>query len=1028
MKRKIISLFLAIVLIIPCLFMLNSCGKSKPKEPEINPSEYTLADIQKVLADETSKGMDSILFGSDEYKQEAVSKLINGKKVIAVLDNIDKSKYFFIRELKLYVYKDENGNYYYAKQVLKADPEDEIGSVDFRSTSTGGINNGLIKNADDFNSLTDFETYLCYDNDKGEWYHVSTSSGVSGLTTYNKGKKLTKAQKNWFLTSNSENGKRQVKNDLICESVYTNGTEEYYKITYDYYKASNSKEVFFTCKSQSSGDYRIATISYEKSDVEIDKILVDLLNKSNSEKVQGFENFYYYDISVDVNTDKIKVKASSEDNPDYCLCDDFNEKIENQMISKYGSINPDSYEGVTCSYLIEDNGKYYLLNVVLNLNSGTPSLFYSSSWECLEKTKVELSKQEYEAYSLEVQNLLNLSSADIIQELLNANQKDIDKINSLYGEGTYKFSFRMAENATKENYTAIIEQTILLEEYEYNRVYINSEARSHIINNPLVNQKVEINFSNQKLTSVNVFWKLEDNFLLTNQDTENEYSTDYTYEKMVYSIEFNKDTSNFVYPEFSEHKDISLKNNESIKIKACNIGEDFTLEKINNQYIKAGSTISKTDFDNAISDKIIKNNKIENWYLDREFKVPAFVDDKLTVSKTGNVMELYAKYVSLPKITFELNGGTMESFEYKFIKLADNISENGYPYKKGYLFEGFYSDADFKIENKIDVESVYLGEERTLYAKYTKLYIAEYDTKGGKLVGNELVKEGNTLINLPESVEKSGYIFKGWKLVGGADTVLTKTCQITSGVSSNIKFEAVYDEGLIINIHNLDYSNSSNTIQKITHTITIPKSCPEGYSFSELFKSLTEMYEGVNYNYFSGIFIDETLTKPFVAWPSSNTDIYFAQREQSSDQQQYTLIFDLGTNEVGGKSLENFKGESINITDDNIGNSSYSYYLDYEVDEKGHFLIKIKNIPEIYAKLVGGFDDESKDYVVKLLGKIMNESPNGEKYEISDVFVDPGKTTPAKGNFNHSNGLSKLFNEDGTLANNIRLYVSGKIV
>lgn len=1022
MKRKIISLFLAIVLIIPCLFMLNSCGKSKPKEPEINPSEYTLADIQKVLADETSKGMDSILFGSDDYKQEAVSKLINGKKVIAVLDNIDKSKYFFIRELKLYVYKDENGNYYYAKQLLVADPDDKEGSVHFSSFSTGGINNGLIKNADDFNSLTDFETYLCYD--KGEWYHASTISDAE----YKKGNKLTTAQKNWFLTSNSENGKRQVKNDLTCDSVYTNGTEEYYKITYKHSWASSSKEVFFTCKSQSSGYYdRIATISYEKSDVEIDKILVDLLNKSNSEKVQGFENFYYYDISVDVNTDKIKVKASSEDNPDYYLCDDFNKKIENQMISKYGSINPDSYEGVTCSYLIEDNGKYYLLNVVLNLNSGTPSLFDSSLGECLEKTKVELSKQEYEAYSLEVQNLLNLSSTDIIQELLNANQKDIDKINSLYGEGAYKFSFRMAENATKENYTAIIEKTILLEEYEYNRVYINSEARSHIINNPLVNQKVEINFSNQKLTSINVFWKLEDNFLLTNQDTENEYSTDYTYEKMTYYIEFNKDTSNFVYPEFSEHKDISLINNESVKIKPCNIGEDFTLEKINDQYIKAGSTISRTDFENAISDKITKNNKIENWYLDREFKVPAFVDDKLTVSKTGNVMELYAKYVSLPKITFELNGGTMESFEYKFIKLEDNISKNGYPYKKGYLFGGFYSDA--KFENEIGVESVYLEKECTLYAKYTKLYIAEFDTKGGKLVGNELVEEGNTLINLPESVEKSGYVFKGWKLVGGDDTILTKTCQITSGVSSNIKFEAVYDEGLIINIHNLGYSNSSNPIQKITQTITIPKSCPEGYSFSELYKSLTEMYERFYLNYFSGIFIDETLTKPFVAWPSSNTDIYFAQREQSSDQQQYTLIFDLGINEVGGKSLENFKGEWINITDDNnLGNSKYSEYLDYEVDENGHFLIKIKNIPEIYAKLVGGFDDESKDYVVKLLGKIMNESPNGEKYEISDVFVDPGKTTPAKGNFNHSNSLSKLFNEDGTLANNIRLYVSGNIV
>ena len=285
------------------------------------------------------------------------------------------------------------------------------------------------------------------------------------------------------------------------------------------------------------------------------------------------------------------------------------------------------------------------------------------------------------------------------------------------------------------------------------------------------------------------------------------------------------------------------------------------------------------------------------------------------------------------------------------------------------------------------------------------------------------------MINLPESVEKSGYVFKGWKLVGGDDTILTKTCQITSGVSSNIKFEAVYDEGLIINIHNLDYSNLGNPIQKITQTITIPKSCPEGYSFSKLFKSLTEMYKGLYNNYFSGIFIDETLTKPFVAWPSSNIDIYFAQREQSSDQQQYTLIFDLGINEVGGKSLENFKGEWINVTDDNnLGNSKYSEYLDYEVDENGHFLIKIKNIPEIYAKLVGGFDDESKDYVVKLLGKIMNVSLDGEKYETSDVFVDPEKTTPAKGNFNHSNGLSKLFNEDGTLANNIRLYVSGNIV
>lgn len=172
------------------------------------------------------------------------------------------------------------------------------------------------------------------------------------------------------------------------------------------------------------------------------------------------------------------------------------------------------------------------------------------------------------------------------------------------------------------------------------------------------------------------------------------------------------------------------------------------------------------------------------------------------------------------------------------------------------------------MTNVFNYNDAELTSNVTLYAKYEKLYLVEFDTKGGKKVGNKLEREGKHTISLPSCVEKLGYVFKGWKLVGGDDTIYYEYNIPNAGLANDLKFEAVYDEGVILHIYTFNYNNEA-TLYK---TITINKTCSEDYSFDDLYSSLLNF---VPYgSIFEDVYLDAELTTKLTEWPTSECNLY----------------------------------------------------------------------------------------------------------------------------------------------------------
>ncbi len=898
MKKKIISLFLAIVLIIPCLFMLNSCGKSKPKETPEDPTKFTIVDIQNKVSESLSKGFDNISFNASIYDElfnlEAVNKVIDGKNVLGFYGGED-DELFFINTLKLVVYKDANGKYYFSKKNIKIDNStDEEQRVKMASAGTSFFADSLIK--DDLNEIvefSDFETYLYVyhvPNGIDEWQLLTKNDESS----YTLGRELSDIQKNWFLKLNTESNKYELREEFTVEEVYpesfTNATAEegrnYYKITY---KQSGTPSTRKFIAGQSSGSsYCVALISYEKTDVEIDSSFIKFLNQFNSEKVEGFDNFYYYNIDLklndgDQNFDKsIEVLYRSEwidgftKDEGYFLLNEKEEVLDNHNLSEYGYIETKSFECVILNYFVQDGNNYYLLEEYFD---GFPTLFGTNYGKSIKRVKYELTEPEYKSYLSSINSSWSIVCSEMLSkdDLLSVNQEEVDRIKALYGENAYKSTFKIDDGATKEQYSATIERTIIANGFHYENVFITADGERYYANNPLANETIKVEFKDGKLVGFSVSWKVQEEFVLTNSenDTEEKYS-DIKNETQIINIKFNRNDANLTSLDLNGFKDLSLDSNSNIQIDLRNaLGDDNTISQINGVDIKAGSTITKADLDSLVSDKLPQGVTIENWYLDYNYQIPAIIDGKLNVSKYED-MALFAKYSKTPNVTFNLNGGTMEQIEVRYGDTLDDCFEmKSLPYKSGYEFEGFYTDEAF--ENKVDFHKFVFSEDVTLYAKYTKLYVAEFDTKGGKLIGNEIINEGDALINLPESVEKIGYVFKGWKLVGGDDTVLTERFRIASGVSSNLKFEAVYEEGIVVNVYKMGYSSAGEQTYVVSQIITIPKVSSSEFTYEDLCDALERMFVPFSGGNFGGIYLDSALSIELDAYPTGNINIYFKE-------------------------------------------------------------------------------------------------------------------------------------------------------
>ncbi|MGN0155490.1 MAG: InlB B-repeat-containing protein [Lachnospiraceae bacterium] len=106
----------------------------------------------------------------------------------------------------------------------------------------------------------------------------------------------------------------------------------------------------------------------------------------------------------------------------------------------------------------------------------------------------------------------------------------------------------------------------------------------------------------------------------------------------------------------------------------------------------------------------------EGWYSDAEFTTPPVTS--ISATQTGDV-ELYAKYkANTYDIYYELNGGTNGADNPATYTYGTGVTSFANASKEGYTFDGWYSDAEFKV--KVTSISTTQTGAMTLYAKFTK--------------------------------------------------------------------------------------------------------------------------------------------------------------------------------------------------------------------------------------------------------------------------------------------------------------------
>ena len=110
-------------------------------------------------------------------------------------------------------------------------------------------------------------------------------------------------------------------------------------------------------------------------------------------------------------------------------------------------------------------------------------------------------------------------------------------------------------------------------------------------------------------------------------------------------------------------------------------------------------------------------------------------------------------------IIFDPNGGTLNGKQSVIIVEGMPVPEPEAPTKSGYIFDGWYSDADTSIPYDFDTPAT---SSFTLYAKWTaKSWTVTFQPDGGTEIDSQSVANCNKAVK-PDNPEKEGYTFEGW--------------------------------------------------------------------------------------------------------------------------------------------------------------------------------------------------------------------------------------------------------------------------
>lgn len=192
------------------------------------------------------------------------------------------------------------------------------------------------------------------------------------------------------------------------------------------------------------------------------------------------------------------------------------------------------------------------------------------------------------------------------------------------------------------------------------------------------------------------------------------------------------------------------------------------------------------------------------WYYDSNYEYPV-ENNAFEIGYSSSSVKVYPKF-SLTQPQLVLNGGSLSDEDNENIKNIVTLSEYNYirPSKDGYVFDGWYFDAEFTV--RLDWSDNSFVEGKKLYAKFIKKVKVDFVTNAEYDIVPQRVAPGN-YITLP-IVYKKGYSFDGWY----KDAALTEPFVGQYAPDSDLTLYAKFKEGITVNLVYYDnFKNSSRT-------------------------------------------------------------------------------------------------------------------------------------------------------------------------------------------------------------------------
>lgn len=154
-----------------------------------------------------------------------------------------------------------------------------------------------------------------------------------------------------------------------------------------------------------------------------------------------------------------------------------------------------------------------------------------------------------------------------------------------------------------------------------------------------------------------------------------------------------------------------------------------------------------------------EGNVFVGWYTEPELINEYKFEEAVTAD-----LKLYAKFVEAASVTTHtvtFKSDSETTYDTSVVKEGNSVVKPENPIKEGYVFDGWYTDANCTNENAYDFNTP-VNTDITLYAKWLAKYTVSFDTDGGSTVESQTVITGNKATKPAVNPTKKGYNFKGW--------------------------------------------------------------------------------------------------------------------------------------------------------------------------------------------------------------------------------------------------------------------------